>query len=65
VTGAILLQHATQSRPGDLSAEERALLYARALVLTVPHAPEILAAKGMRLEIPAGLSAEETCGGSR
>lgn len=57
VTAAILLQHATWQRPGDLPPEEQAYLYARALVLTVPHAPEILAAKGMRLELPAGMAA--------
>lgn len=57
VTAAILLQHATWQRPGDLSEEERAHLYARALVLTVPHAPEILAAKGMRLALPEGVAA--------
>jgi len=50
VTAAILLQHATTGRPGDLSAQERGLLYARALILTVPHAAEILAAKGMPTE---------------
>jgi tRNA (guanosine-2'-O-)-methyltransferase len=55
VTAAILLQHATWKRPGDLSSRERELLHARALVLTVPHAPEILAAKGMRITLPAGL----------
>lgn len=55
VTAAILLQHATWNRPGDLSEDERALQFARALVLTVPHAPEILAARGMHLEVPAGL----------
>jgi len=49
VTAAILVEHATAGRPGDLSEEERALLYARALVLTIPHAPEILAAKGMAI----------------
>jgi tRNA (guanosine-2'-O-)-methyltransferase len=54
VTAAILLQHATWGRAGDLSEEERDLLYARALVLTVPHAAEILEAKGMRVEVPAG-----------
>jgi tRNA (guanosine-2'-O-)-methyltransferase len=47
VTAAILLQHATSGRPGDLTEQERALLYARALVLTVPHASEILAQKGI------------------
>jgi tRNA (guanosine-2'-O-)-methyltransferase len=56
VTAAILLQHATRDRPGDLSGPEKELLYARALVLTVPHAPEILAHKGLRVEIPAGLA---------
>lgn len=53
VTAAILLQHATWARPGDLPEAEQAYLHARALVLTVPHAPEILAAKGMRLTLPA------------
>jgi tRNA (guanosine-2'-O-)-methyltransferase len=56
VTAAILLQQATWGRPGDLPEEERALLYARALALTVPHAPEILAAKGMRLDLPPDLA---------
>ena len=56
VTAAILLQHATSGRPGDLSERERELLYARALVLTVPHASEILAAKGMRVDVPVTLS---------
>jgi tRNA (guanosine-2'-O-)-methyltransferase len=57
VTAAILLPHATWGRPGDLSPDERALLYARALVLTVTHAPEILAAHGMRTALPPGLAA--------
>ena len=52
VTAAILLQHATSGRPGDVSDDERARLYARALVLTVPRAPEILAAKGIHLTLP-------------
>ncbi|APR85699.1 tRNA (guanosine(18)-2'-O)-methyltransferase [Minicystis rosea] len=52
VTAAILLQQASWGRPGDLRDEEQALLYARALALTVPHAPEILAARGMRLDLP-------------
>ena len=56
VTAAILLQHATEGRPGDLAERDRDLLYARALVLTVPHAREILEAKGIRVEIPAGLT---------
>lgn len=45
VTAAILLEHATRGREGDLSERERLLLYARALVLTVPRAAEILAAR--------------------
>lgn len=55
VTAAILLQHATTGRTGDLDEREQAILYARALVLTIPHAAEILAAKGVRLavELPA------------
>ncbi len=43
VTAAVLLERATRGRPGDLSERERGLLYARALVLSVEHAPEILA----------------------
>jgi tRNA (guanosine-2'-O-)-methyltransferase len=50
VTAAILLQQAVVGRSGDLSEAERTLLRARALVLTVPHAPEILAAKGIQLQ---------------
>ncbi|MCC6555226.1 MAG: RNA methyltransferase [Polyangiaceae bacterium] len=49
VTAAILLEQATRDRPGDLPEEERSFLYARALVLTVPHAAEVLAARGVRL----------------
>lgn len=50
VTAAILLDHATSGRPGDLPAEERDFLYARALVLTVPHAAEFLFARGILTE---------------
>jgi tRNA (guanosine-2'-O-)-methyltransferase len=50
VTAAILLEHATAGRPGDLPEAERAWLYARALVLTVQHAAEVLASKGIKLE---------------
>jgi tRNA (guanosine-2'-O-)-methyltransferase len=50
VTAAILLEHATSGRPGDLSDTERGMLYARALILSVPHAAEILAARGIRLD---------------
>ena len=49
VTAAILLQHATGDRRGDLPEEEQQRLYARALVLTVPHAPEILEARGVKI----------------
>lgn len=58
VTAAILLQHATSGRPGDLPQEERDLLYARALVLSVPHAAELLYARGVLTEPlpPAALS---------
>jgi tRNA (guanosine-2'-O-)-methyltransferase len=49
VTAAILLQHATSGRPGDLPGAERAWLYARALILSVPRAAEILSAKGIPL----------------
>ena len=47
VTAAILLEHASAGREGDLAEEERDRLYARALVVTIPHAPEILAARGI------------------
>lgn len=50
VTAAILLQHATAGRPGDLPLAERDLLYARALILTIPQAAAILAAKGIHID---------------
>jgi tRNA (guanosine-2'-O-)-methyltransferase len=56
VTAAILLQHATLGRPGDLPQVEQDALYARALVLTIPRASEILAFKGMHLEASAELA---------
>jgi tRNA (guanosine-2'-O-)-methyltransferase len=49
VTAAILLFHATAGRPGDLTESEKMRLFARALVLTVARAPEILAAEGIHL----------------
>jgi tRNA (guanosine-2'-O-)-methyltransferase len=55
VTAAILLSHATHERPGDLPKEERDLLYARALVLSVAHAAEVLHARGV---LPEPLPAE-------
>ena len=57
VTAAILLQHATAGRPGELPTAEQEQLYARALAISVPRAAEILAAKGMRVEVPEGWSA--------
>ncbi len=54
VTAAILLEHATHGRPGDLPEPTQIRLYARALVLTVAHAAEILAARGMHLPLPLG-----------
>jgi tRNA (guanosine-2'-O-)-methyltransferase len=50
VTAAILLEHATSGRPGDLPQQERDLLYARALILSVPHAAEFLYARGILKE---------------
>ncbi len=50
VTAAILIQHATRDRPGDLPEAERNMLYARALILTVPHAAELLYARGVLKE---------------
>ena len=47
VTAAILLEHATRDRPGDLPESERDLLYARALVFSFPHAAELLQARGI------------------
>lgn len=47
VTAAILTEHATSGRPGDLPEWERDELYARALIFSVPHAAEYLEAKGI------------------
>ena len=47
VTAAILLQHATAGRAGDLGQREKDFLLARALILTIPRAPEILQFKGV------------------
>ncbi|MEM1034339.1 MAG: RNA methyltransferase [Myxococcota bacterium] len=49
VTAAILLQHATAGRAGDLDEEARQRLLARYLVLSVPRALDILDASGIRL----------------
>jgi tRNA (guanosine-2'-O-)-methyltransferase len=45
VSASILLSGATQGRPGDLPDEARALLYARGLYRTLPHAGEVVAAR--------------------
>jgi len=56
VTGAILLQHATTGRPGDLPAQEQLALHARAMVLTIDHAAEILLARGIDIGVdPLGV----------
>ena len=57
VTAAILLSAFAARRPGDLGEDERARLYLRALVLTLPRATEILRAKGLSPLDPAGLGA--------
>jgi tRNA (guanosine-2'-O-)-methyltransferase len=44
VSAAILLAAATAGRPGDLGPAERRILYARALLRSVPRSREILAA---------------------
>ena len=49
VTAAILLQHATSARPGDLSEDEQRALQARAMILTIDHAAEILLANGISI----------------
>lgn len=43
VAGAVLLYAATRGRSGDLSETERARLYARALMRSVPRALDVLA----------------------
>lgn len=53
VTAAILLEAMTRNRPGDLPESERQALLARALVLTLPHALEILQAHGMTVDVDA------------
>lgn len=55
VTAAILIEHLTRGRRGDLSRERQLFLYVRALVLTVPHAAEVLAARGVPVPDTAGL----------
>jgi hypothetical protein len=45
VTAAILLHAATRGRSGDLDDRDRERLYARGLILSVPRALDILAAR--------------------
>ncbi|HEY2404405.1 MAG TPA: RNA methyltransferase [Polyangiaceae bacterium] len=45
VAAAVLLRAATNERPGDLSDDEQARAYARALCRSVPRAAEILAGR--------------------
>ncbi|HTJ84054.1 MAG TPA: RNA methyltransferase, partial [Polyangiaceae bacterium] len=52
VTAAILLSAFASRRPGDLGQDERARLYLRALVLTLPRASEILGARGLSVPDP-------------
>lgn len=47
VAAALLVHSAASGREGDLTADERALLYARWLTATVPRAAEILANLGL------------------
>lgn len=49
VTTAILLHELTRDRPGDLPPLDRAQLYLRGLLQTVPRATEILEATDLRL----------------
>jgi tRNA (guanosine-2'-O-)-methyltransferase len=44
VSAAVLLERATENRPGDIAEHERPNLYARWLIESVPRADEILAA---------------------
>jgi tRNA (guanosine-2'-O-)-methyltransferase len=48
VSAAVLLAAATRGRSGDLSAESKQHLYARALYYTVPRASEVLEALSLR-----------------
>jgi len=49
VTAAILMQYATEGRPGDLSPAELERHYARGLILTVPRVAAVLEARGFVL----------------
>lgn len=53
VTAALLLFSATRRRAGDLSEAEKNRLLARAFILSIPHAREVLEAKGYDLPVGA------------
>jgi hypothetical protein len=55
VTAALLLYAATRGRPGDLPERQRARLLLRGLALTLPHASEMLEAKGFAIPAPSEL----------
>ncbi len=56
VCAALLLSAATSGRPGDLSEAERERAMVRALILTLPQAPAILAALGFEVPPPEPLA---------
>jgi len=58
VTAAILLCSATHQRPGDLEDSAKKKLLARWLVLSLPRALDILAAKGIILPLAARLGTQ-------
>jgi tRNA (guanosine-2'-O-)-methyltransferase len=53
VTAALLLYEATRDRPGDLDDRTRARMFLRGLALSLPHAAEMLQAKGFAIPRPA------------
>jgi tRNA (guanosine-2'-O-)-methyltransferase len=55
VTAALLLYAATRRREGDLPEHQRARLLLRGLALTLPHAAEMLEAKGFAIPAPSEL----------
>jgi tRNA (guanosine-2'-O-)-methyltransferase len=52
VTAALLLYAATRGRPGDLDERTKARMLLRGLALSLPHAAEMLEAKGFDLPRP-------------
>jgi tRNA (guanosine-2'-O-)-methyltransferase len=59
VAASVLLAAATEGRPGDLPADERRRLFARALFRSVPRAGEVLAAQRVRELRGAGVVTEK------